>query len=262
MKIPANHNSVRSSKIPIMKKTILALALAAGLTSFAGTAKAAPVTFTSTPNYVSVPVPATLNETFSSVLYGVSDSYITTISYGDLPTGAVFSIYTTDTFHVYGPYGQDYSSWNVPYNDSEVSVQATLGTPLPGGSFDLHSSAPITAVTYSTTIMENQLDGYITTISYGDLLTGAVFSIYTTDTFHVYGPSGQDGSSWSVPYNSSGVSVQATLGNPLPGGSFDLFSSAPITDVSYQVAPEPSTYALFGMGALGILIVLRRKKAA
>ena len=40
MKIPANHTSARSSKILIMKKTILALALAAGLTSFAGTAKA------------------------------------------------------------------------------------------------------------------------------------------------------------------------------------------------------------------------------
>ena len=44
MKIPANHNSVRSSKIPIMKKTILALA--AGLTSFAGTAKAQDYTYT------------------------------------------------------------------------------------------------------------------------------------------------------------------------------------------------------------------------
>jgi hypothetical protein len=28
------------------------------------------------------------------------------------------------------------------------------------------------------------------------------------------------------------------------------------------VAPEPSTYALFGIGAIGLLMALRRKKAA
>jgi hypothetical protein len=44
MKIPANHTSARSLKIPIMKKTILALA--AGLTSFTGTAKAQGYTYT------------------------------------------------------------------------------------------------------------------------------------------------------------------------------------------------------------------------
>jgi len=29
-----------------------------------------------------------------------------------------------------------------------------------------------------------------------------------------------------------------------------------------QSAPEPSTYALFGIGAIGMLMVIRRKKAA
>jgi len=32
--------------------------------------------------------------------------------------------------------------------------------------------------------------------------------------------------------------------------------------VSPQSVPEPSIYALFGIGAIGMLMVLRRKKAA
>jgi hypothetical protein len=31
-------------------------------------------------------------------------------------------------------------------------------------------------------------------------------------------------------------------------------------DISFNVAPEPSTYALLGLGAIGMLIVMRRKK--
>jgi len=33
-------------------------------------------------------------------------------------------------------------------------------------------------------------------------------------------------------------------------------------NLEYNLIPEPSTYALFGIGAIGLLIVMRRKKAA
>jgi hypothetical protein len=32
--------------------------------------------------------------------------------------------------------------------------------------------------------------------------------------------------------------------------------------ISSEEVPEPSTYALFGIGAVGLLMVMRRKKAA
>ena len=35
-----------------------------------------------------------------------------------------------------------------------------------------------------------------------------------------------------------------------------------LNTVSIVAAPEPSTYALFGIGAIGLMMVLRRKKTA
>jgi len=48
-----------------------------------------------------------------------------------------------------------------------------------------------------------------------------------------------------------------------PNMQFNLYSTpAPTPDVVPDVVPEPSTYALFGIGAIGMLMVLRRKKTA
>ena len=59
--------------------------------------------------------------------------------------------------------------------------------------------------------------------------------------------------------NYSGVTLTAAL-----WAEADTFLNAsdPGAMVSLVSVPEPSTYALFGMGAIGILIVLRRKKTA
>jgi len=55
----------------------------------------------------------------------------------------------------------------------------------------------------------------------------------------------------------------------LPGDTFGWyvytdhsFSSRGVLSVSASVIPEPSTYALFGIGAIGMLLVMRRQKTA
>jgi hypothetical protein len=35
-----------------------------------------------------------------------------------------------------------------------------------------------------------------------------------------------------------------------------------VSSLNVQAIPEPSTYALFGLGAIGMLMVMRRKKTA
>jgi sulfatase modifying factor 1 len=104
-----------------------------------------------------------------------------------------------------------------------------------------------------------------------------------------YGTMGQGGTVWQWLETSwDGVNDDPRKGRALRGGSFesdtgDLMSYQrpfyPYADVSpdydsytigFRVAsvadlgsvPEPSTYALFGLGAIGMLIVMRRKKTA
>ena len=55
----------------------------------------------------------------------------------------------------------------------------------------------------------------------------------------------------------------------LTGSTYTVLSEAlnttpnqSITAGQTAAVPEPSTYALFGLGAIGILMVMRRKKAA
>lgn len=64
----------------------------------------------------------------------------------------------------------------------------------------------------------------------------------------------------------SGNSFYATVDLILPSG-FDRFTQMAFTTIdSSQIkltsVPEPSTYALFGMGAIAMAMVLRRKKRA
>jgi T5SS/PEP-CTERM-associated repeat protein/autotransporter-associated beta strand protein len=51
------------------------------------------------------------------------------------------------------------------------------------------------------------------------------------------------------------------FGNVLTGGTFSLAQNGNNVVLNYAV-PEPSTYVLFGLGALALLIAYRRKKAA
>ena len=97
---------------------------------------------------------------------------------------------------------------------------------------------------------------YINTISYSALSSGAVLSIYLPDTFHVYGPYSFD--SWSMGV-ASGGSVPFTLNGASSGGSFEVYTQSAVTDASIASVPEPSTYALFGLGLVTLLAVRRKR---
>jgi hypothetical protein len=107
-----------------MKKTLLALALAAGLTSFAGNAKAG-ISFT------------------SDIYY--DDFYENVISYDALSAGTKLDIFSSDTFHFYGPYGTD-DRWDIQANGRGAYAIATLLNNTSGDSFYLYTATQITDV--------------------------------------------------------------------------------------------------------------------
>jgi hypothetical protein len=83
---------------------------------------------------------------------------------------------------------------------------------------------------------------------------------------------GQQSYDWTFITSSEGISgfspdqfVINTVGfvNPFTG-SFSVVQQGNSLAIEYtaQSIPEPSTYALFGLGAIGILMVMRRKKTA
>lgn len=57
--------------------------------------------------------------------------------------------------------------------------------------------------------------------------------------------------------NQQNASFELNLNNIMGGAEDGIFQIA-----NLQVVPEPSTYALFGLGALGLVIAYRRKRAA
>jgi hypothetical protein len=64
---------------------------------------------------------------------------------------------------------------------------------------------------------------------------------------------------------SSGSTLYATVDLILPSG-FDRFTQSAFTtidssQINLTVVPEPSTYALFGLGALAMIVAYRRKTA-
>ena len=104
-------------------------------------------------------------------------------------------------------------------------------------------------------------------------------SVYAAGGLSSYGTMGQGGNVWqwlegpfvtSYPYGDQLIrggsfeteatwmqsSARVPL-NPLRQGQSYGFRVA-----SVGAAPEPSTYALFGLGAIGLLMVMRRKKTA
>jgi len=116
-----------------MKKTILALALAAGLTSFAGSAKAG-ISFTSVQN------------NFDPYYTG----YDNTIYYGALSAGTILDMYSSDTFHFYGPYATR-DNWKIKGGGNGAYATATLANNTLGGSFYVATLTQITGVEIGAT---------------------------------------------------------------------------------------------------------------
>ena len=168
-----------------MRKTIFALALAAGITTFAGNAKAA------------------LNYYFTANSFSFGGTSLTGEIFGITPDSAS----TPTSVKIFEMNG--------------VTINTTYALPLYAsyGSITLNSSGDISAADFR--------------------------QYYTPDSIGLYmGDQGMWGASFS--------STDYALGNT------SAFTFTPVT----ETVPEPSTYALFGIGAIGLLMVMRRKKTA
>ena len=173
-----------------MKKTILALALVAGLTSFAGNAKA------QFPGY----------EQFSFSITGLS-------SLGS-STGTLQGILTL--------------------NADNTAATSLILTNIPA---DINISQPDV---YHTRIRANS------------------FAVDTNGNLTNYFFSANDAN-----YNFFDLELDSQCGfvpRFAPYNGTLMNTDATFTQVN--TVPEPSTYALFGIGAMGLLMVLRRKKTA
>ena len=208
-----------------MKKTILALALVAGLTSFAGSAKAAIIV-------------TTLNEDmtkFSIFSYQISQNSVTTANPGE---GFSIGGYNAKNYQQ-GYYfsggmsfvqtGQEYwEGYNNIYKMSSSLLQ--LGSTIDG-----------------STSFKGDVYGY----NDGNPFTGEIYQGLRAEvegnTYYGYiQGTGNGGTTWTL----DSISFNSTPG-----------ASVTVTDTTAAV-PEPSTYALLGIGAIGLLMVLRKKKTA
>ena len=112
------------------------------------------------------------------------------------------------------------------------------------------------------------------TAVYGNVGTQPA-SVYAAGGLSSYGTMGQGGNMWQwmeTAYdgvNNAPDKEHAIRGSSWNGGvetsaSTFRMTSDPNANIGFRVAavPEPSTYALFGIGAIGMLMVIRRRKTA
>jgi hypothetical protein len=66
----------------------------------------------------------------------------------------------------------------------------------------------------------------------------------------------------TIYYGSIYMDGSSSVGDSRTYNVTTVFNTTPGESVTVEAVPEPSTYALFGLGAIGMLMVLRRKKTA
>ena len=197
-----------------MKKTILTLALAAGLTSFAGSAKAAVVT-------------ANLNQFTdgsSNIGFGYND-------------GAINANSSDGIYGTWRP-EMDFGGGDIIPATGSIGIN---NNPSAGDGFYLSN----TPLQYGALI--NELVSYA---------TGGNVDVNQST-----------GGYWAVKFNAGGgnfnygyVQVDVT-GSGMTFGMAGV-ETTPNVAITAGGVPEPSTYALLGIGAMGLLLVLRKKKTA
>jgi hypothetical protein len=227
-----------------MKKTILALALVAGLASFVGSAKA-------TPTFVYQP---------SAGFSGGGGFDIANVNNNS--GGAFNSIY----IDLQASYSQDSSYWD-PVNDELVFDTVTYP-----------SSVSFSGNNYTSGPLGNQgiTSVFLASANFGDLVNGstsfAPFIFNLSNGNNQYAAiklnTGINNSSsfdygW-MSFNVSGAGIADGYTTPtftLTAYGYDTTGASVTVGQTTAAVPEPSTYALFGIGAIGLLMVLRRKVA-
>jgi len=190
-----------------MKKTILALALVAGLTSFAGTAKAG----------------LTFNFNMIDDL-NPSKSVNLNLILNDAGTSATSASITGSTGGIYFDANRNFVS--DAYINSFSLVSGNITSARFGSSIFYYTSGESVENMHSLSFQSYSSEGEIGVTPPYFRYNDSVFDYRV------------DGGDFTRDDN-----INATVG--IPGQS---------------AVPEPSTYALFGIGAIGMLMVLRRKK--
>jgi formylglycine-generating enzyme required for sulfatase activity len=322
-----------------MKKTLLALALVAGLTSFAGNAKAQTTsqTFGSGANTFTLDFQTIGNAGnaadttgYGAVNYNYSIGTYD-ISVNQLNAAASNGVLGLGNGHWSGDQPAANVSWYqaaafVNFLDTNSGYQAAYNLTYSGGSYTMalwqsgqagydpsnpyrNSLAlfvlPSENEWYKAAYYDHNANsgagGYNlyptgnstpTAVAAGTAINTAVFigngvspsqtaSVYQAGGLSPYGTMGQGGNVFQWEESAySGANTDPAGARTIRGGRWDDASayiqssyrldfapSQPLPDIGFRVAelgavPEPSTYALFGIGAIGMLMVLRRKKAA
>ena len=102
-------------------------------------------------------------------------------------------------------------------------------------SFPIYSSQAATGAVAFTSTSSNFMGSteYTTTATYGALSSGTTLRFFTANTFHVYGPYGGESYEWSGPSDQGGYAGISLLQDS-SGGTIQLYSYTPVTDVDYQ----------------------------
>jgi len=203
-----------------MKKTVLALALVAGLTSFAGNAKAQ-----------------------NLIQNGNLTNY--TINPGNGRSKQWIGYVSLNDWTVTGPYMNIYSGAGYLGGNSLY-----MGASSSGGIGDMISQNINTTigVNYELSFYILGGDPNINNLVYADVNGMRVINIVDNNDYPNW-------TSLSVVFTATTTSTAIDL------GSYTDANSHQVSNISVTVLPEPSTYALFGIGALALIVAYRRKSA-
>jgi hypothetical protein len=231
-----------------MKKTILVLALVAGLTSFAGNAKAQ---IYGNWSYNNLANAQSGGDRINAPLRGLAQSF-------QASSSASIATVAFSLFNLSGVTGHlDAALFNVS------------GSPL---SYNIGSQIGSTVVFNTTDINGNYTAVNVSTLSW-NISSGGKYAIALWGASDLNNPTGGEGgiywvrgsgnsddldhhNSWAV-----GVTGWEDWGS-VAGGGVSSFSVGLSPDViASNAVPEPSTYAFFSIGALALIVAYRRKVA-
>ena len=206
---PKKQHSMITKHRPIIQKTILALAVAAGLSSFSETAKAEPTIVIETYNLTMTP------NDFKSITFDG------------------FTIGSPSNFVLNSVSIEGGTSGSPGYSFGTYTSSYGIGVTLVGEGDTIGSS--LNYATSGQGVGNNPFTG---------IIYEPIVKISGSDRYYGYiQASGNGSSSWNL----NSVSWETT-------------ANKAITVVNTNAVPEPSTYALFGMGALALFA--RRRKVA